>query len=248
MISNIDGDSILMTALFAGKNDFLSTVEVCDHYIYKIKDRCGEEVRVFIEGAGNFRKKVATIEKYKGNRIAEKPRYFKDIREYLVNFHNAEVVNGMETDDQLGLLQTDDTVQVTNDKDARQIRGWIYDFKKDNMFYVEELDGITWFFTQLCIGDSTDNIPALKNPYKAFTKKGEPAKNPPNFTELTTEPLLKNKTPQEQLETVVDLFKQQYGKDWFKAFDEIATLLWIRRKDAITYKDCNLFNVELVKG
>jgi hypothetical protein len=134
------------------------------------------------------------------------------------------------------------------DKDLKTQKGWNYNFKTDQLTYIDEQSAMTNFFTQLCTGDATDSIPALKNPYKAFTKKGEPAKNPPNFTELTTEPLLKNKTPQEQLETVVDLFKQQYSKDWFKAFDEIATLLWIRRKDAITYKDCNLFNVDIVKG
>jgi hypothetical protein len=242
MVSNVDGDSVLMTALFAGKQDFLSTVEVCDYYLDKIKNRCGEDVRVFIEGTGNFRKKVATIQKYKGNRTGEKPRYFKDIREYLVNFHGATVVNDQETDDQLGLLQTEDTVQVTNDKDARQIKGWVYDFKKDDLFYVEELDGIKWFFTQMCTGDQIDNIPALKNPAKSHFK------NPPNISLAVAEELLKDTTPQQQLEIVAGLFKGQYSEKWFEAMDEIATLLWIRRKGAITWQDCNLFDVKLVKG
>lgn len=248
MRSLIDMDVIVYSACYAGKSDYLSSVEVCDFYMDRIKNRCGDEFRGFLSGKDNFRYNVATIAPYKGTRKSDKPPHYKAIREYLTDFYNAEIVDGAEADDALAEAQTDETVICSVDKDLKQVAGYHYDFKTDELVYVEELEGMTWFFTQMCIGDKSDNIPALKNPYKAFTKKGEPAKNPPNFTELTTEPLLKDKTPQEQLETVVDLFKKQYGEEWFKAFDEIATLLWIRRKDAITYKDCNLFNVELVKG
>src|SRR3989304_526118 len=53
----------------------------------------------FLTGEGNFREVISITRKYKGNRNPEhKPIYYKEIREYLINYWDAEVVDGMEAD------------------------------------------------------------------------------------------------------------------------------------------------------
>lgn len=74
----------------------LSTVK---HAVNNIWDAFGVKGELFLTGKGNYREYVASIQEYKGNRIQEKPFYYQDIRDYLVNVHKAQVITGMEADD-----------------------------------------------------------------------------------------------------------------------------------------------------
>jgi 5'-3' exonuclease len=55
------------------------------------------------------------------------------------------------------------------DKDLNQFRGWHYNYRKKEKYYVSEFEGLTAFYTQILTGDRIDNIIGLKGigPVKA---------------------------------------------------------------------------------
>ena len=114
----------------------------------------------------NFRKEVATILPYKGQRTSEKPHYWKQIRDFLLNHRGAILVDWIEADDAVSIEQMDsdkdyDTVICSVDKDLNMIPGWHYNWRKDNFYWVDEITGIRSFYKQLLTGDKVDNILGL---------------------------------------------------------------------------------------
>ena len=72
----------------------------------KILSKLAPTYRGFLSGNGNFREQVATIKPYKGNRDAKhKPKYYKEIKQHLIDRWNAEVIDGREADDALATIQ-----------------------------------------------------------------------------------------------------------------------------------------------
>lgn len=226
MIPLVDADVLVHRACYS-KEDFIQTIEYCDLVVSRIFEKFESTPHLFLSGSNNFRYKVATILPYKGNRKKEKPRYYWDIREYLTDYYQAEIVDGMEADDALGIRASPDSVICSNDKDLNQIPGWHYDFTKDYLYYTNQEQSDFYFFKQMLVGDSIDNIPGIKNPEKAHFK------NPPNFTNDTASKLLEGKSVREMYEVVYNLHIKQYGNE--KAFDEIARLLFLRRANANEY-------------
>jgi len=115
--------------------------------------------QVFISGENNFR--YVLYPDYKANRKDKpKPKHLNLLREHLVTNWGAEIVNGCEADDYLGVHQTEgtDTIICSIDKDLLQIPGMHYNFVRREMTEVNELEGWRNFYTQLLIGDATDNI------------------------------------------------------------------------------------------
>ncbi len=223
----IDSDVIVYRAGHgAAKGDYLMNVEYAENILYPMIERfmpCDYEC--FLTGKNNFRHSVATVKPYKGNRDpSTRPRYYKQLRDYLVEFWGAKVIDGREADDAMGESQTDETIICSIDKDLKMIPGKHYNFVKGEITEVSETEAIYNFFRQMLIGDRSDNIPGIDG-----------------IGEKKSEKLLSGKSPKEQLEIVQGLYKKQYGEEqWSEIFDEIATLLWIQRKDEPTYKDCKL--------
>ena len=122
----------------------LVEAEPLSHVLYlvknalkRIKDRTGARViKVYLSGKGNFRNDIATIKPYKGNRSSVKPFHYNNIRDYLVNRWNAEVVDGIEADDALGINQSKDSCICTIDKDLDMVPGYHYNFQKDRLYDV----------------------------------------------------------------------------------------------------------------
>lgn len=109
----------------------------------------------------NFRFKL--FPDYKAQRKdREKPIHYDFIRNLLVSDYMAEVVYGIEADDRLGIELTKDPenqVLVSIDKDLDQIPGWHYNFVKQRMYKMDELEAWRSFYFQCLVGDkSTDNI------------------------------------------------------------------------------------------
>lgn len=119
-------------------------------------------VRVFLTGKGNFREKLATILKYKGNRDkAKRPEHYFAIKDFLRSKWGAEVVDGMEADDQLAIEQVagrGETVICSADKDLLQVPGAHYNTKSKEHLIVTHEEGERRFYLQAMTGDSTDNI------------------------------------------------------------------------------------------
>jgi DNA polymerase-1 len=119
------------------------------------------EYKLFIGGGDNFRYQIDPS--YKANR-SDKPRpeWLQPVREYLVTEWQAHIADGIETDDHLGIEQSadhgQDTVICSIDKDLLQIPGNHYNFVKEEQTYVTPLEGWANFYTQLIMGDRSDNI------------------------------------------------------------------------------------------
>lgn len=76
----------------------------------------------------NFRYQVATIQPYKGNRVdIEKPRWYNQIRNFLVDRRGAIEVHGMEADDAISIEQCKD---LTKSKALLQYQNNDYDTLK----------------------------------------------------------------------------------------------------------------------
>lgn len=224
----VDADYLVYRVGFAVKDDepieyALSTVK---HAIHNIWDRFeGKEGTLFLSGKGNFREKIATIQVYKGNRDPSmRPKYYDDIREYLINHHHAIVVQGMEAEDAAGILQYSNkdrsTCIVGVDKDLMTVPGWHWNPVKDEMIYQDVASANEWFWTQVLMGDRTDNIRGIDG---LGPKKAEKIIKPCG------------KDWMKMYEAVLYQYKLQHGDDAKRAMDETAKLVWILRKHGETY-------------
>lgn len=186
-----------------------------------------DQCRVFLTGSGNFREYLATIKPYKGNRDeTHKPKYYREIKQYLIEVWGAEVIHGREADDALGCAQMeaepDTTVIVSIDKDLDNIPGHHYNWRKKEAYYVDEQQADINFWTQVLTGDTTDNIPGL--PKIGAVR----AKTIIDGTDLTWTGMA---------EAVLAKYESIYGEGGYDAMYENASLLWMQRKEDVNFDD-----------
>lgn len=193
--------------------------------------------RIFISGKNNFREKVATIKKYKGNRDEmRRPHHLKACQEYLIKSYGAEVTEGEEADDALGIAQMgaepDTTIICTIDKDLRMIPGFHYRWPmagRDCEFaYVSKLDGMRTFYKQLMVGDSTDNIEGI--PGVGKSNKGLKMIDLLEDEREMAEYVFEQYLNYELLNNCMVSFTQ-LKKDAYKKYLENGRLIWIRQKE-----------------
>jgi 5'-3' exonuclease len=229
----IDLDGILFRCMLATKDQgYYQQLRACYTTVDRIMDKWDNpEYLMALSGTENFRKTI--YPEYKANRNPEdRPRYLWEARQYFIKYYGAQVAENMEADDLVAMNVGEDAIVISNDKDYLQVAGaQIYNPWKDEMIYVDDNLAHLSFFTQLLVGDSGDNIPGLKNPQKShFTK-------PPNFTKPTATEILQDKTKDEMQSTVIGLYQQVYGDDWFAQYDLIAQLLYLRRGEGSNYTE-----------
>lgn len=175
MIALIDGD------ILAYRIGFTTEQEDLQIALYRMEDLVGrildetyaDSYKIYLtDSAGNFRQKL--FPDYKANRTKPKPRWLEDLKEFLIVEHGAEIAIGMEADDALGIAQTEikakddmgdssgpyplSSVICSIDKDLLQIPGNHYNFVKQEEFYVSPHLGMLQFYTQLLVGDVSDNV------------------------------------------------------------------------------------------
>ena len=129
------------------------------------------------DGKDNFRNKIAKTAPYKGNRIANKPPFYDEIRKYLEEYHGFEMEYTQEADDAIGIQHAELTqwnikepiVIASIDKDLLMIPGKHYNIAKKEMSKVSIEQAHTNFWMQVLTGDRTDNIIGLRGigPVKA---------------------------------------------------------------------------------
>jgi 5'-3' exonuclease len=178
----------------------------------------------FITGKSNYRQDIATENAYKGNRKdAKRPVHYKALREYLMNKWCFELIDGQEADDAIGIaayaLPENQSCIMSIDKDLDMIRGWHYNFVKQDLYHVKEEEAIKNFYMQILTGDRVDNIPGLRGigPKKA-------------------EKILKDCVGEQQLfETVLEKYEGDIDK-----LTERGRLLWIRRQENQLWKPPNI--------
>ena len=171
----IDADSLIYAVGFSS-NDTEEPIAVSRLEATMVElcmDLDCEDYKGFLTGRGNFRNDIAVTAPYKGQRIADKPVHYQALRDHLVNSWGFEIVNGIEADDAVGIaayaVPEDESIMVHIDKDLNQFRGWHYNYRKKEKYYVSEFEGLTSFYTQILTGDRIDNIIGLKGigPVKA---------------------------------------------------------------------------------
>lgn len=185
---------------------------------------------MYLTGKNNFRESIATMQQYKGTRDPNhKPKYYKEVKEYLKGAWNAHVVDGIEADDAIGIHQwkypDKTTVIVSNDKDMKMIPGnhWNWVTGEETTISLNEAN--LHFYRQMLEGDRVDNIPGIKGVGPKTVDK--------LFEELDRD-LGKVKAK------VEEYYRKQYGDQWDLAYDEVGTLLFIQREKDKTYHDYGL--------
>jgi len=154
---------------------------------------------VYLTGDNNFRYNV--YPEYKANRGPD-PRHRKDVKAYVARTWDAIVSDGCEADDLLGVAQVgakEETCICSIDKDLDQIPGLHFHpgikrkqvYIREPRFYtVTPEEGLRFFYYQLLVGDSTDNI------------KGAPGIGPKKAENILTD----CKTPREFYEACLPFF------------------------------------------
>lgn len=225
----IDGDVLVYRAGFAiqskvnvvWEDDFTATYPPVSHALHAVKmmvnnifNKCRHSDYVIYlssDDRSNYRYGVAKTKPYKGNRKQPRPIYYNDIRDYLINNFNSELVHGQEADDAMGVASTyNSTVIVSIDKDLDMIPGYHYNFVKDYKYHVSKTQAYRNFCIQMLVGDPVDNIVGVKGigPVKA---------------EAAIAGCKRDK--QKMLQVVYDLYDNE------ELFLEMGQLLWIRREE-----------------
>jgi hypothetical protein len=239
--NDVDEASIVEELVVDPVENVLHSVKLM---IESILEVTGGVPRIYLSGDSNFRYNFYSA--YKANRKdMKKPYHFDAITKYLVDVWDAEIVEGIEADDKLGIEQYKNfsygkenfidkedlgTIICSIDKDLNMIPGWHYNFRTGEKYWINELQGMRNFYSQLLTGDSTDNIPGI-----------------PGVGPKTAEKLLaKCSTEQEFMTVVLDSYadwiaEREFGcpvaESWdnieWMAADEIERnghLLWILRE------------------
>lgn len=180
----------------------------------------------YLSGKDNFRKALATLKEYKGNRKdVPKPVHYDALRDFITHKYRANVVDGQEADDAIGIRATElggmglTPVIVSTDKDLKNIPGYHYNWVDKKLFHVTEREALSNFYCQLLSGDSTDNIPGIDGIGTTKARR-----------------ILKGLTSEKSLwHAVLAEYTKHYpngymGRDTKQALVEIGRLLYIRRK------------------
>ncbi len=123
---------------------FLSKKEHASFMINKWVNaaKCDSAILFMTDSASNFRIDIAKTKVYKGERPDEKPPFFYEVREWILEFHKARLSNNCEADDEISIeawsrhvkfgaemwtpahKAFSDCVVISNDKDLGIIPGW----------------------------------------------------------------------------------------------------------------------------
>lgn len=183
----------------------------------------------------NFRYKIAKTKPYKGNRKAEKPIHYSHVRDYLHKVWEGYVVVGEEADDYIGIEQCKNlihdsdgniidskTITSTIDKDIlNQIPGMHHNIKTGEIHLTTEEDAMRFFWKQMLMGDSVDDIPGV-----------------PRVGKVTANRLIDNcESLEECREIVQSAYKKYYKGVWKEQYTEMGNLLWIKREPHAIFED-----------
>lgn len=162
----IDADTIAYRAVFSKDGNTIGGVvekveAIFTHIVDSVQEKFGNNCtyKAYLTGSGNFRKEVA--KDYKANRVGEKPVLLSFARDFILENYPSELSDGEEADDAIAIAATSlypDAVIVSIDKDFRQVPCLLFNPNRNTWETVDEFEGLKFFYTQLLVGDSVDNI------------------------------------------------------------------------------------------
>lgn len=208
----IDGDIVAYRAAASAqdKSEGIARSRTDETMEQLVTAHQASSVMPYISGDRNFR--YTLYPAYKANRTQERPRWLEDCKEHLVVKWGAEVTDGYEADDAMGMdaASSDEPVTIVSiDKDLKQIPGRHWNWVKQELTEIDELQGLYNFYWHVLVGDSADNI------------KGCPGIGPVKATKL----LAHGDTPEDWFQIV----RRLYNND--EAFLLNGQLIWLWRKE-----------------
>jgi 5'-3' exonuclease len=191
MIALIDGDILLYRVGFTTEQESEEIAQFrMEELITRILDTVqATSYKVYLSAGRKDTFRAKLNPSYKANRTQPKPLHYNFLKQYLIDVWNAEVAVNEEADDLLGKEQTkynesfaaqvgnreypshDETIICSIDKDLKQIPGHHYNFVRDEFDFVTQEQGLVFFYKQLLIGDTADNIPGVGGIGKAKAGK-----------------------------------------------------------------------------
>ena len=137
-----------------------------------------DKIEIYMTGQGNFRENIPLVHKYKSIRSdSSRPILLQDIRDYLVTYQGAIVVNGDEADAMLtqrmydGFSTGKRIIASNEDKDLRQASGILHNPNTDEILEIKGFGDIylddkgklrghgrKWLYVQCLLGDKTDGF------------------------------------------------------------------------------------------
>jgi hypothetical protein len=252
---NIDGDGL---CYYCAGNDSTAPEEALGRVIDKVRaaqaQTNADQVNILMTASGSDkgnRYAIARVKPYQGQRAnSRRPKNWSFLRHRLasgIQGYGTYQASNAEADDLFGVGATPNTVIFTQDKDMRMIPGWHLEWETHTFFKLREeqyeawhngkLYGTKWFWAQMLMGDTADNIPGLPRYVEtnAKTKLQEEKK----IGEVTTLQMLDGTTSSVQAGSIVgSLYESYYGKRWLVEMLEQAALLWMRRERQDDWLDC----------
>lgn len=199
--------------------------------IFNLKEKFKTRtVELYFSGKDNFRLNLLLPEQYKSSRKDNlRPLLLTELKEYLIKYHGAVVVEGDEADQMVaqrmweGYKSGQKIIGITQDKDALSNQGWLYNPQKDQLTFIDGFGELTkdgsdvkgtgriWLYHQLCVGDwSTDHF-CPRQIVKAVTGAA------PKFGDVASYKLLSEcKTDKEALKVVHDLYLKWFTDQQFE--------------------------------
>lgn len=218
---------------------FLTNSEWLNKQLNKERRRAGKEEREYTPG---FRYAIAKSRPYKGTRHNPKPFHFYNIIAWLRAHYTCIISDdGYEADDMMCMYQfgsdPGSTIICSRDKDLRICPGWHFSWECGKQraigpYCTDEIGslsikpdgstvgyGMKFFFYQMLVGDTADNIPGLPKVGDAGAVK--------LLGPLTT--------VREMYEAVKALYIEKMGDQAQEYFKEQAALLWMVQERGVGF-------------
>ena len=230
----IDGDIVAYrcAATCEGLPAEIAEVRTGDLIRRILHETNAQQYKVFLTGSNNFRYDI--YPDYKAHRKDKpRPEHWNTCKEYLVKEWQAQITDGYEADDALGIEQVasgTDSVIASIDKDLLQIPGYHYNFVTGVERFVSPFDATRFFYKQIISGDGADNVPS----YDGKVRNGVP-----KFIQRLLDPIDSMMEEEEMYNYVYEIYQNHYGVHFDDpagfAMKRNAQVLYIWKKENDKY-------------
>lgn len=190
---------------------------------------------------------------YKANRKdTRKPYHINALHEHLVTRWRAKESAGEEADDTVSIahcalnpfgfdfkgadiipLEYSSSIICSIDKDFNNVPGWHYNPRKDEFYFVSEIDALRNFYLQILTGDATDNIPRIKKGWrqKSAEEKIQKACTEKEMYDIVYEVVYTIIYGGDESDKTRSLTNQQVDSEIKEFVLRNGRLVWLRRKE-----------------
>jgi len=167
MICLIDGDILMYRCAWSNdKSDDFQDVK--DHVVtlmYEIlSNNNSKDYISYLTGRNNFRYDIPESKDYKGTRKSEKPKWFLETKDFMINELGYHLTDRIEADDALIISSKrhPNSVICTTDKDLLQYPGTFYNINHKTITVLTKEEGLRNFWKQMLTGDVSDNVKGVE--------------------------------------------------------------------------------------